>query len=76
MAIRGLCGIGLLVISFKVCFGCSKELSHGDGSFEHPKNVFWSSNREINLQLHTLIRRPVLHTQSVLIVRLSKIITT
>ena len=24
-----------------VCFGCSKEPSHRDGSFEHPQHMFW-----------------------------------
>ena len=25
-----------LPIIFSICFGCSKETSHGDGSFEYP----------------------------------------
>ena len=29
-----------LSISLNVCFGCSKETSHGDGSFEYPQHVF------------------------------------
>ena len=24
-----------------VCFGCSKEPSYRDGSFEYPQNMFW-----------------------------------
>ena len=24
-----------------MCFGCSKEPSHQDGSFEYPKHMFW-----------------------------------
>ena len=27
-------------ISFNTCYGCSKEPSHGDGSFEYPQHVF------------------------------------
>ena len=29
-------------------FVCSKELSHGDGSFEYPKHMFWLRNKKIN----------------------------
>ena len=29
-----------LPISFNICFGCSKEPSHRDGSFEYPKHTF------------------------------------
>ena len=29
-----------LSISLNMCFGCSKEPSHRDGSFEHPQNMF------------------------------------
>ena len=28
-----------LSICFNICFGCSKELSHWDGSFEYPQHV-------------------------------------
>ena len=24
-----------------ICFGCSKEPSHSDGSFEYPQRMFW-----------------------------------
>ena len=27
--------------SQNMCFGCSKEPSHGDGSFEYPQHMFW-----------------------------------
>ena len=37
-----------LSISFSICFGCSKEPSHRDGSFEYPKHMFWKRNKEIN----------------------------
>ena len=29
-----------LPISFNICFVCSKEPSHGDGSFEHSQHMF------------------------------------
>ena len=41
-----------------MCFGCSKEPSHRDGSFEYPQHMFWLRNKKINFQLHTLIWRP------------------
>ena len=28
-----------LSISFNICFGCSKEPSHQDGSFEYPQHI-------------------------------------
>ena len=34
-----------LSISFNMCFGCSKETSHRDGSFEHPQHRFWMRNK-------------------------------
>ena len=41
-----------------ICFGCTKELSHRDGSFEYPQHMFWLRNKKNNFQLHTLIWRP------------------
>ena len=41
-----------------MCFGCSKEPSHWDGSFEYPQHMFWLRNKKNNFQLHTLIWRP------------------
>ena len=35
-------------------FGCSKELSHSDGSSEYPQHMFWMRNKEINFLLGTL----------------------
>ena len=42
-----------LPISFKICFGCSKirfgcskEPSHWDGSFEYPQHMFWLTNKK------------------------------
>ena len=40
-------------------FGCSKEPSHRDGSFEYPQNMFWLRNKKINFQLRNLIWGPV-----------------
>ena len=41
-----------------MCFGCSKEPSHRDGSFEYPQHMFWFRNKKINFQLCTLNWRP------------------
>ena len=30
-----------LSVSLNMCFGCSKELFHLDGSFEYPQHIFW-----------------------------------
>ena len=38
-----------------MCFGCSKELSCRDGSFEHPQHMFWLRKK---IQWHTLICGP------------------
>ena len=43
-----------------MCFGCSKEPSHWDGSFEYPQHVFWMRNKENSFPIRTLIRRPEL----------------
>ena len=47
-----------LPISLNMCFGCSEELSHWDGSFEHPQHMFWMRNKEKSFPIHTLIWRP------------------
>ena len=44
-----------LSISLNTYFGCSKEPSHRDGSFEYPQHMFWLRNKETNFQLGTLI---------------------
>ena len=31
-----------------MCFGCSKEPSHGDASFEYPQHMFWLRNKKNN----------------------------
>ena len=43
-----------LLISFSICFGCSKEPSHLDGSFEYPQHMFWLRNKKIVFLLCTL----------------------
>ena len=48
-----------LSISLNMCFGCSKELSHRDGSFGYPQHMFWLRNKNNNFQLHTLTLGPV-----------------
>ena len=39
-----------LPISLNMCFGCSKEPSHRDSSFEYPQHMFWLSNKKIFFQ--------------------------
>ena len=41
-----------------MCFGCSKEPSHRDGSFEYPQYMFWLGNKKISFQLHKLFWGP------------------
>ena len=52
-----------LPIYFNICFGCSKEPSHWDGSFEYPQHMFWLRNKKKKFQLRTvtLIWGPVKH---------------
>ena len=47
-----------LSISLNMCFECSKEPSHRDGSFEYPQHMFWLRNKKNNFQVRTLIWRP------------------
>ena len=35
-----------LPIIFSICFGCSKEPSHRDVSFEYPLQMFWLRNKK------------------------------
>ena len=37
----------LLPIVFNLCFGCSKEPSHIDGSFEYSQRMFWLRNKKV-----------------------------
>ena len=48
-----------LPIDLNMCFGCSKEPSHRDGSFKYPQHMFWLRNNENNFPIHTFIWRPV-----------------
>ena len=41
-----------------MCFGCSKEPPHWDGSFEYPQHMFWLRNKKNEFPVHTLIWRP------------------
>ena len=43
-----------------MCFGCSKEPSHCDGSFEHSQHIFWMRNKENSFPIRTLIWRPAI----------------
>ena len=36
-----------LPINFDIYFGCSKEASHQDSSFEYPQHMFWLRNKKI-----------------------------
>ena len=46
-----------LSISLNMCFGCSKEPSHWDGSFEYPQHMFWLRNKKDNFQIYVLFLR-------------------
>ena len=39
-----------LPINLNMCFVCSKEWSHWDGSFEYPQHMFWKRNKDYSLQ--------------------------
>ena len=41
-----------------MCFGCSKEPSQWDSSFEYPQHMFWLRNKKNNILLRTLIWGP------------------
>ena len=43
-----------LPISFNIRFGCSKEPSQQDGSFEYPQHMFWLRNKKVNFLVLTL----------------------
>ena len=49
-----------LSISLNMCFECSQELSHRDGSFEYQQHMFWLRNKKYNFQLRTLILGPAM----------------
>ena len=37
-----------ILITFNIGFGCLKEPSHWDGSFEYTQHLFWLRNKKIN----------------------------
>ena len=43
-----------LPIIFGISFGCSKEPSHLDSSFEYPQHLFWLRNEKIKFSLRFL----------------------
>ena len=43
-----------LPIIFSICFGCSKEPSHLDSSFNYPQHMFWLRNKKIMFLVCTL----------------------
>ena len=47
--------IFFLSISLNICFGCSKEPSHRDGSLEYPQHMFWLRDKKNNFQSCNLI---------------------
>ena len=36
-----------LSISLNICYGCSKEPSRCNGSFEYPQHMFWLRNMKV-----------------------------
>ena len=47
-----------LSISLNMCFGCSRESSHPDNSFECPQHMFGLRIKKNNFQLCTLTSEP------------------
>ena len=43
-----------LPIILNMCFGCSKEPSHPDGSFDYPQHMFWLRNKKNNFHFLSL----------------------
>ena len=41
-----------------MCFGCSKEPSHSDGSLEYAQHMFWVRNKENSFPIRFHIWRP------------------
>ena len=42
-------------IHLNICYGCSKEPSHGGGSFEYPQHMLRLRSQKIYFQLYTLM---------------------
>ena len=51
-----------LPINFNICFGCSKEPSHWDGSFGYPQHMFWLKIRKLFFCYTLLTKVLCLHT--------------
>ena len=51
-----------LSISLNVCYWCSKETSHWDGSFEYPQHMVWLRNKKNNYQIHSCLEAWVFET--------------
>ena len=47
-----------LPMGFNICFGCSKEPSHWDDSFQYPQHMSWLRNKKIKFSFHTLNESP------------------
>ena len=45
----------LVSINFSMCFGCSKEPSHRDDSFEYPQHMFWLCNKKNGFWNYTVL---------------------
>ena len=44
-----ICERQIVIISLpNICFGCLKESSQRDGSFEYPQHMFWLRDKKIN----------------------------
>ena len=56
-----------LSISLSMCFGCSKETSHRDGSFEYPQHMFWLRNKKIEL-LTILVQKSIHYERKIAII--------
>ena len=50
-----------LPINLNTCFGCSKEPSHWDGSFEYPQHMFWFRNKKKS-NMHSFLEACRHHT--------------
>ena len=61
----GKIAIIFLSISFCMCFWCSKEPSHRDGSFDHLQHMVGLRNKKNNFLLSTLNWGPALCIQAV-----------
>ena len=41
-----------------MCYGCSKEPSHSDSSFEYPQHMLWMKKKKIIFLFSTLNQSP------------------